>query len=161
MQIKLLSGHVVLVDRQDCPDRNLWHFNAVKQGGNTYCSIWIWDHVKKKQIKQMLHRYVMRAPKGMMVCHLNGNGLDCRRKNLAFGTHHNNGCSIRRKRQGAASAYRGVHINRGRGKQWTVQFWDNGKSIYLGRFDTERDAAKTYDTEVKKRFGKFAHLNFP
>ena len=37
----------------------------------------------------------------------------------------------------------------------------NGKQIHLGYFESESDAAATYDSRAKVLFGEFARLNFP
>jgi hypothetical protein len=138
-----------------------WSLYPVKKGHNTYIQMCRWNKVEKRQEKMWLHRFALNAPPKIMVCHLNGNAKDNRRCNLAFGNHRTNGSSVRTKLKSAASRFRGVHLNSGRGKRWTVQFIDGGQSIYLGRFDNEIDAAKAYDAEASHRFGKFAHLNFP
>lgn len=161
MQIETPSNDTVLIDLQDWAFVRGWNVNVVKRRRNKYAQLCKWDNRRKKQIKLSLHREILRAPPGVMVCHKNGNGLDCRRSNLVLGNHTINGSSIRHKRAGSASTYRGVHINRGRGKRWSVQFWDHGKCVYLGRFDSEIAAAKRYDQEAKRRFGEMAHLNFP
>jgi len=37
----------------------------------------------------------------------------------------------------------------------------DGKTIFLGYFDSELDAAKVYDDKARELFGDFAQLNFP
>ena len=37
----------------------------------------------------------------------------------------------------------------------------NGKSIHLGTFSTQEEAARAYDQHAIKVYGEFAHLNFP
>ena len=36
----------------------------------------------------------------------------------------------------------------------------NQKSIFIGNFENEIDAAKAYDRKAKELFGKYAKLNF-
>lgn len=58
------------------------------------------------------------------------------------------------------SNYKGVTWEKDR-KQWKAAIKVNGKSINLGRFYDEKDAAKMYDIAAKQFFGKYAYLNFP
>jgi hypothetical protein len=61
-----------------------------------------------------MHRMIMRPPKGMVVDHINGNGLDNRRCNLRICTRQENARN-RRKHADGKSRFLGVYL---RGKKW-------------------------------------------
>lgn len=52
-----------------------------------------------------------------------------------------------------------MHYNKDR-KKFVSSIKHNYKTIALGRFDSEIDAAKAYDLKAKELFGEFAYLNF-
>jgi len=37
----------------------------------------------------------------------------------------------------------------------------DGKSLYLGTYTDETDAARAYDAAARQKFGEFARCNFP
>ncbi len=106
-----------------------------------------------------LHRIIMNAPAGLLVDHQNGNGLDNRRANLRLATHSQNLCNSRINKSNCSSQFRGVSLFRRRGV-WSARIKIRGKSIFLGYFDNEIDAAKAYDRAAIKYHGEFARLNF-
>ncbi len=56
-----------------------------------------------------------------------------------------------------SSQYKGVCLYK---KKWIAQIRYNNKSIYLGYFNDETEAAKAYDNAAKMFFKEFAYLNF-
>jgi hypothetical protein len=65
------------------------------------------------------------------------------------------------KRSGkCASKYKGV-CPTNRNRPWQARIKVNGKTINLGTYKTEIEAAKAYDVAAKKYHGEFANLNFP
>ena len=91
--------------------------------------------------------------------HINRDTLDNRLKNLRIASIHDNfKNSVVSKKM--YSNYKGVTWEKDR-KQWKAAIKVNGKSINLGRFYDEKDAAKMYDIAAKRFFGKYAYLNFP
>jgi hypothetical protein len=106
-----------------------------------------------------MHREIMNAPRGILVDHRNGDNLDNRRTNLRLATPTENSCN-RQKKKGCSSQYKGVCFHRRRGK-WASRIKIHGKSIFLGNFDREEDAARVYDEAAKQYHGAFARLNFP
>lgn len=105
-----------------------------------------------------MHRVLLDAPDGMLVDHVNGNGLDNRRSNLRLCTQQEN----QRNRQhglGVHSRFRGVTLHTKSGR-WQAQIKVDGKSLYLGLFDDEREAARAYDAAAREHFGEFANPNF-
>ncbi len=84
-EIQLTQGQVALVDSEDYERLNQFKWYASKQGkGKKFYAVRCIDtrHKDGKYKKIWLHREVMNCPDGMVVDHLSGVGLDCRRSNL-------------------------------------------------------------------------------
>jgi hypothetical protein len=105
-----------------------------------------------------LHREVMRAPDGMQVDHINGDGLDNRRCNLRLATAQQNRFNTRSR--GGVSPYKGVWLDHSTGK-WRAAIKFDRRRFGLGSFRGEEDAARAYDAAATEMFGEFARLNFP
>jgi hypothetical protein len=65
----------------------------------------------------------------------------------------------RKKTENTSSKYKGVSWYK-RDEIWVSSIMFHRKSIYLGRFIDEIEAAKAYDEKAKELFGDFALLNF-
>jgi len=107
-----------------------------------------------------MHREIAQTPEGLECDHINGNSLDNRKANLRSATRQQNCWNSRKRRPKSLSKYKGVSWNK-RGQPWKAMLTANGKTMYLGCFDNQKQAAKAYDTAAKKYYGKFAALNFP
>jgi len=105
-----------------------------------------------------MHRVIMNAPKGKLVDHRNGEGLDNTKRNLRFATPSQNCCNRTRTKSGS-SKYRGVRYHKKKGK-WEATICYNGIYKHLGTFENEEDAARAYDEAAKIYHGEFAVLNF-
>jgi hypothetical protein len=65
-----------------------------------------------------------------------------------------------KKRKGKCSSkYIGVSWYTSQ-KKWAARIMTDGKSRFIGYFDSEIDAARAYDEAAKKYHGQFAALNF-
>jgi len=109
--------------------------------------------------RHYLHRWVMRAPAGLDVDHINGDRQDNRKKNLRLCSRSQN-MQKAKKRSGTKSRFRGLSWDRTRQK-WMVTIQADAKLTYIGRFDDEEEAARAYDAAAKRLHGEFANLNFP
>jgi len=119
------------------------------------------ENGKQKTIS--LHRFIMDAPKGKVVDHINGDGRDNRKENLRICTQAENrrNCNTPPR---ATSGYRGVtcyHTNRSSTKNYRVLIQVRSKTISGGMFFTAEEAAVAYDKLAKELHGEFATLNFP
>lgn len=93
------------------------------------------------------------------VDHINHNSIDDRIENLREATRSEN---VRNSssRKGSSSQYLGVQkIKRDRKKKWMVLIFINGKNTNIGSFETEVEAALTYNKFAVKHFKEFASLN--
>ena len=107
-----------------------------------------------------MHRQIMGFPEGLLVDHRNNNTLDNHRENLRPATHAQNAYNRPKIRTKTSSIYIGVYFEKRTGK-WTAKIRVNVKRLWLGRFDTEIEAARAYDLAAIKYHGEFARLNFP
>jgi len=157
-RIYLGEGAWTILDQQDYCRLGYFKWTVIGNDGKFYAI----RNVKVGQIKTAtirLHREIMNAPDSLLVDHKNGDGLDNRRDNLRLATRSQNQCNKPKIKTKATSQYVGVNFEKSRG-QWAARIKHNNKQIWLGRFDSEIDAAKVYDEAAKKYHGEFARLNF-
>jgi hypothetical protein len=105
-----------------------------------------------------MHRQITGAAAGLVVDHIDNDGLNNRRSNLRICTIKQN--SRNSRSPGGASRYKGVSRDK-RHKKWRVKIICNGKRISVGYFANEIKAALAYDEHAKELFGEYAYLNFP
>jgi len=114
----------------------------------------------KKTKKVYMHRLIMRAPKGKLVDHGNGDGLDNRRANLRLATRSQNMMNRSKTKKKTSSRYIGVCFDKGC-KRWRAAIRVRHKQRHLGSFKSEIAAACAYDNAARKYHKEFARLNFP
>jgi hypothetical protein len=111
----------------------------------------------RSRISINVHRWIMNAPTGLVVDHINNDRADNRKSNLRLVSKKQNSQN-RRGQRNTSSAYKGV--SRNKHGNWQAQIKINGKSKHLGSFINEKCAAKAYDKAAKEAYGEFAFQNF-
>lgn len=105
-----------------------------------------------------LHRVLLGLDKGNPLegDHVNLETLDNRRCNLRIATHsqNNHNKPIRRDNK---SGYKGVGFHKASGR-WRADIRLNGRSKYLGLFDTAEDAYASYLFAAAEMHGEFARF---
>jgi len=105
-----------------------------------------------------MHRILLEVPRGVMIDHINRNGLDNRRSNLRQVT---NSANVQNSgiRSDNNSGYKGVHMRPNGSYQARISY--QGRRVVLGHYDDPVLAAKVYDTAARHFFGDHCGLNFP
>jgi len=126
----------------------------------------IWMHREVLQAKLASSPHPLRGPgaqqrgPSVVADHINHNGLDNRRANLRLATVADNNYHRRKRISKTRSRYKGVDLVKPTGK-FRARIRAEGRRRYLGAFESETDAARTYDKAAKKHHKEFAVLNFP
>ncbi len=149
-RIPLGSGLFAIVDACDYPEISKYKWRASRHGPTVYASC-----VKRGKVVYM-HRMILRARKGCLVDHIDGNGLNNRRCNLRVCTHQQNRANVGPR--GGVSRFVGVGRMR---DKWQARITFRGKVFHLGTFDDEVEAAKARDRKAYELHGEYAYLNFP
>lgn len=150
-KIKLTQDKYTIIDFDDYGLISNYKWYAHKKGNSFYVN----SKIKSKTI--FLHRVILDPPENMHVDHINGDGLDNRRCNIRIVVHHQNMMN-RNKRKDNISKYKGVY-KRKDCNRYAARIVFNGKTIHLGNFLTDYDAARAYNEAAKKYFGEYSRLN--
>lgn len=150
VEIPLSQGKVALIDDEDYElvSRHKWSYD-----GNGYAITSVYPG--KKTLR--MHRLILGAPNGVMVDHINHNGLDNRKSNIRLCTSKQNSKN-RRAWKNSKSRYKGVYWVADC-KKWKCEITIKGRRKYLGIFKTEEEAAKAFNDKAKELHGEFACLN--
>lgn len=146
-EISLGNGRVAIIDSVDLPLVSECAWRAQKGKSGTYYAA--------ANGGKLLHRVLLGSPKGLLVDHENGDGLDNRRSNLRVCNNAEN-TRNQRKRLGVTSKFKGVTSRHG---QWVAAIQKNGRKVHLGSYTSEELAAKQYDRAARLMFGRFAKTN--
>lgn len=155
-EIPLTRGLAALVDDADFDALAQFNWQAMRNGATFYASRG--DYRDGKTHRVSMHRTIMGEPKGMVIDHINHNGLDNRRSNLRVCLHKEN-LRNHTPHAGVTSPFLGVNWEP-RYNKWRAQIRVNGKKTHIGHFDNEDDAARAYDAAARIHHSEFANLNF-
>lgn len=132
-----------------CFDKNYRSYSDYGGRGITVCEKWLSFESFLSDIGQ--------PPEGMTLDRRNNDGnyepSNCRWVSRNVQQRNKRGS------KGSTSKFKGVSWNN-RDKVWIVQLKVNKKSIYIGSYSDEEDAAQAYDSAASQYFGADALLNF-
>ena len=155
--IPLTQGFVAQIDDADYERVAQFKWSATRTKSNVYAI----RKVRKPTggtTSQLLHRYILGVTdRKIDVDHKDHNGLNCQRNNLRKCVRGENDGN-RRKTRGA-SKFKGVSWDSSRSR-WRACIRIE-KTVHLGYFKDEVQAALAYDTAARIRFGVMANCNFP
>lgn len=154
-RIPLTQGKFALVDKSDFEYLAQWKWRIARKrkGSNEfYAARSDWNKGHQRNI--WMHRVITKCPTGMVVDHINGDGLDNRRRNLRVCTNSQNQWNRRISKRNKTGE-KGVSVDpKGSNKKWHASISVSGKSISLGYFTTKTEAAKAYKLNVVRYRGK-------
>ena len=138
----------------DCLSKRVWRIAKGSSGIRYAVSS---CQINNKPRKLWMHKLIMRPPDGMLIDHIDSDGLNNQRYNLRVCT---NAQNVQNQRivRGGASRFKGVCWDKVN-KKWHAKLGMNGRTFFLGRFQVEEDAAAAYDDAAEKYFGEFACTN--
>lgn len=142
----------------DISDRSLWESrfwskkkNPRGQGENIYF----------QSNGKLFHRELLGIKERLDVDHKDGNGLNCCKRNLRLATKTQTSRNSKKTSLVTTSKFKGVTFNKV-SNNWKVTIGHvRRKSLHLGYFENELEAAKAYDEAARLYHKEFACVNFP
>lgn len=162
-KIPLTQDKFAIVDDEDFERLNQYKWCAKKTWRKKYKDYFYAVRtvkIKGRKLMVFMHREILGLSYGnkKLSDHKNHNGLDNRKINLRVCSKTQNGQNQRTQERKKTSKYKGVCWYK-RCKKWIAKIKYLGNTIYLGLFESEEEAALTYDKKAKELFGEFALLN--
>jgi hypothetical protein len=151
--IPLTQGKYAIVDARDYKPVSQHKWSLSRSGERLYAQL----RTHGKTLR--MHEFIMNPPKGKVVDHINGYGLDNRRCNLRICARLQNDRN-RRVNPNTLTGYKGVSRNK-KTDRYPPQIFIEGRYMRLGPFATAEQAARAYDRKARELVADFARCNFP
>jgi hypothetical protein len=152
--VELTKGLEAIIDIEDADSVGLFNWHAQVHASHQYATRWVVTDDGKTLLG--MHRFILNAPSGMVVDHINGNGLDNRRCNIRLASRSQNMHNSKMQCNNT-SGFKGVHWDKNK-RKWQANIKLHDKRRYLGSFDTAEDAAKAYQKAADKMHLDFARM---
>lgn len=149
-KIKLPSGDIAKVSKSDMDSVSGYKWYVRTYPNSKYVRSSEVDSSKKTVL--MHHVILGKPPKGYVVDHINGNGLDNRRENLRFVTRSQNAMNARGKinsKTAKGVSYCNKH------KKYRARITKDYKTHFIGYFETENQAVAAYNSCANKMFSGY------
>lgn len=153
VEIPLTRGAVALVDAEDAAEvgKFKWYLK-IHRDGHRYAGRTERADGRRTEIK--LHRFILKAAKGDIIDHRDGDGLNNTRANLRLCTKAQNNYNTKTSKQ---SPFGLKGVNRYY-KGYRARIRINKKMVHLGIFQTAEEAHAAYCKAAEKLFGEFARF---
>lgn len=152
--VPLTRGKTAVIDAADAHLVGGVNWCAVKFGDTFYAATN--RRLDGKRRVAYAHRDLMTPPDDMIVDHIDGNGLNCRRSNMRLATRAQNVRNSRRPKHNT-SGFKGVSYNR-KNQRWQAHIKVDSKSTYLGLYATPEDAYAAYCVASERYHGKYGRI---
>ena len=144
--VSLTRGYSAIVDTEDYEDIIRYNWYADVGRWNVYAKT---DQARRRP---RMHVFIMEPSSGLIVHHIDGNGLNNAKSNLKIMTQAEHTRLSKLRYNKAGSKFRGVHAHSVNG--YTAEIWLNYKKHYLGHFGSERLAALAYNNAALELLGE-------
>ena len=142
---------------------NIQTFKVLRPGinGSGYLYVMLYSNaeVSNKSIHRLVaEAFLLNLTDLPCVDHKDRNSLNNHISNLRWCSKRQNNQN-RSKRKNTTSVYKGICFDKSKNK-WRARIKHNERSIYIGLFTDESEAAHAYDRKASELFREFAVLNF-
>lgn len=157
-EIPLTQGLVALVDEADY-ERVSAHKWFAKENRSSFYATMTHRIPDGRTLSVYMHRFLLQAPPGYVVDHIDGNGLNNTRANIRVANHSQNASKMKKTKVGK-SGFKGVRAEPS--GRFVATICKQYKARHIGTFDTAEEAARAYDRAAVELFGiENCALNFP
>ena len=146
--VKFNGSYKIDLEDECFIDNHDWCITKTYKKSNSTCVC----HMGKR-----LHRFIIKAQRGQIVDHINGDTLDNRKLNLRIVNNSQNCMNRKTSSIKRTSIYKGIYPRKN-SKRWIVIIQANGKRMNFSA-KTEKEAALKYNELALKYHGEFARLN--